>query len=269
MSSEKKAYNFALPFQGKRVIVTGASSGIGRATAIAFAERGATVAIIARRKDRLDELVAKDLSGRGFAIQADFFKSAEVTTSITEAIKKLGGLDVLVNNVGGSQFEWLNKPINEQLQLHFQFNVETAELATHAALAALKESKGNVVNVGSIVGTVPNHGLLYYSVAKAALHSLTQASAIKYVNDGIRFNVVAPGPVETEIFDHFAAGTGSTTEDIIKQYASVVPIHRVASAQEIATSITYLADNVAAGFTTGSVLNVDGGVIATTSMNKF
>jgi len=253
-SAENK--NQSQRFQGKRVIVTGASAGIGRATAIAFAAQGATVAVLARRKEILDELVKNELGGKGFAVTADFNDLARVTAAIQEAARLLGGVDVLVNNVGGIDFSWLSLPYPEQLGRTMKFNLETIEFATEAALPSLLESRGSIVNVGSLVGQLPSLSLQAYSVSKAAVHHSSKLRALVLARKGVNVNVVAPGLVETDIFGPMGA---EAAESFKKRSAGLSPDGRNATSEDIAASILFLSDKQASGHITGQVLPVDGG----------
>jgi NAD(P)-dependent dehydrogenase (short-subunit alcohol dehydrogenase family) len=164
MSSTKAAFG-RLDLSGKRCIVTGASSGIGKATAVLMTARGATVCLIARRLPLLQQIVKEELGGKGYAVQADFTDNAQCLRSIEEAAKLLGGIDVLVNNAGGFEASRAND-LNAILQL----NLNSAITCTQAAYPWLKKSKGNIVNITSIAGVMASPDITYYAVAKAGLN---------------------------------------------------------------------------------------------------
>jgi len=248
-------------FAGKRVIVTGASAGIGKATAIAFAQQGATVAVIARRKNLLDELIAEQFGGKGFAVAADFFNLDQVTAAVKEAVRLLGGLDVLVNNVGGSDPTWSALPYHQQLSKFLSFNLDTVEYATDAALPALLESKGAIVNVGSLAGTHPYIRIPAYSVAKAALHHSTKVRATMLARKGVTVNVVAPGAVRTDIRKPLNA-RGVDTDQLLARMAERQMDGQIVEPEDVAESILFLSDKRTGGHITAAVLPIDGGAAA-------
>jgi len=256
-----------LRFAGKRVIVTGASAGIGKATAKLFASEGATVAIIARRKELLERIVKEELGGKGFAVVADYTDLAQVTRSIEEAAKLLGGIDVLVNNVGGiPDLAWFALPYSQQLSKLNSFNLDTVEYATEAALPFLIASKGAVINNGSITGLHPAIAYGAYGTAKAAVHHSSKLRALQLAGKGVTVNVVAPGLTETDIFAPFAT-IGKDVDKMLQGSRDRTPTGRNATPEEIAAAIAFFADKRVSGQTTGQVLAIDGGVTLDLTFN--
>jgi dihydroanticapsin dehydrogenase len=239
---------------GKIALVTGSSRGIGKAIAALFAKEGATVAITARDKARLEK-TAKELGGVLF-IPADIRKEAEVRSVIDKIIERHGRLDILVNNAGIfpktkplheiSESEW-NEVIDINLTGQFRF--------TKAAIPHLQKTRGSIINIASNAGlkAYENFNADAYSASKAALVLLTKTWAIEYAKDKIRVNCICPGVVETDMTVEFLA-----TPALREMQNSQYPLGRFGTVDDVAKSALYFASDDSA-WVTGAVLALDGG----------
>jgi len=224
----------------RTVIVTGAGSGIGRATAVAFAQAGAHVLGVGRRKANLRETA--DTHPGIVPFDADICADDAPAAVIDEAIGRWGRIDVLVNNAGAAAIMPLAAP----------------SLLARAALPHLREVHGSIVNVSSTFGHRPLPGGSHYAASKAAIEMLTQSWALELAEGNVRVNAVAPGPTESEALA--AAGLPGEAVDKIKQSeAERIPLGRRGKPEDIAAWIVHLADP-ASTWLTGQILTVDGGL---------
>ena len=243
----------------KVAIVTGASAGIGRATAILFAQEAARVVIAARRKDVLDEVVAQiaKAGGEAIAVAGDVKDEALHARLVDTAVKRFGGLDIAFNNAGtlgemGATPQISKAGWDETIAV----NLTSAFLAAkHQVPAMLDRKRGSLIFTSTFVGyTAGMPGVAAYAASKAGLIGLTQALAVEFSPKNIRVNALLPGGTETDMAQVMIA----TPE----QRAFVVNMHalkRIAAPEEIAHSALYLASD-ASSFTTGTAMLVDGGV---------
>jgi NAD(P)-dependent dehydrogenase (short-subunit alcohol dehydrogenase family) len=244
-------------FKGKVALVTGGTSGIGKATAIAFARAGAKVVLSGRREKEGAEVVAeiKKLGGDAAFVRADVAKDADVKAMVDFTVEKFGRLDIAFNNAG---IEWkgtLDQATEAEYRRIFDINVwGLLNSMRHEIPIMLKNGGGAIVNTSSIAGHVGLGGVSVYIASKHAVEGLTKSAALEFAKQNIRINAVAPGPIATEMWDRFAG-------DARDQIASTVPVQRVGASEEIAAAVLYLASD-AAKFTTGTSLVVDGGFIA-------
>ena len=242
-------------FEGKTVVVTGGNSGIGQATAVAFAQEGARVIVTGRRRDALDE--TERLHPSIVGVVADVQSARDAQRVVDKAVEVGGALDILVNNAGVAAFEPVTSLNPETSQELFSINVLGLITFTSAALPALTASKGSIVNISSVVGSHTFAGASVYSATKAAVNSLTRTWAVELAPVGVRVNAVAPGPVETPIF--YKGGIPADQIAATKEHlAAGVPVGRLGTPDDVAQWVLHVADPRAAWFT-GQVVGIDGG----------
>lgn len=249
---------------GKRVLVTGATRGIGRATAVAFLKAGARVAVNGRSEASVATAL-KDLHAgdRAVAAPGDLGTVAECERVVTGAIRALGGLDVLVNNAGVGG---VPKPVEdisgEDWDAMLNINLRAVFFCVKHALPALRVAKGNVVNVASVLGLGGRGtGLSLYCASKGGVVNLTRDLAIEFAPD-VRVNCICPGAIDTDMLHEVGRAIGHG--DVAAGYAILTqnrPMKRVAHPSEIASAILYLASDQAS-FVTGAIHVADGGVTA-------
>jgi 3-oxoacyl-[acyl-carrier protein] reductase len=243
--------------KGKKVLVTGSSSGIGAATAKMFAKQGCFVGVhYFRTKDGGEKTLAevKKVSD-GCLLAADMRDKKQVVKLIKDFIKLAGGIDVLVNNAGTLiERQDFADATDEYFEDTFATNVKSAFLASQAALEYLKKTNGCIVNIGSVAGHNGGaQGSGLYSAAKAAVATMTIAMAKEFAPFGIRVNSVMPGLIETRFHEQFS------TPERRKAVAQETPLGRNGRAEDVAKAILFLASN-AAGFITGEYIAVNGGL---------
>ncbi len=244
-----------LGLQGKACVVTGSTAGIGLETARMLAAEGAHVVTVGRR----------DAPGAGEALHvvADLSEPGAPEAVIEEAVRALGGLDVLVNNVGFAVQARFEDVPDAEWDSMFQLNVMSAVRAIRAALPHLRERKGAIVNVSSTAGKRPSGGMPHYSVTKAALLSLSRLVADLYAKDGIRCNAVTPGPVATDAWlgeGGLADQQGGDRDEVLAKVGAGRPLGRLAEPEEIASVIAFLASE-RASYVTGAAWSADGGTV--------
>jgi len=244
---------------GKVAIVTGASSGIGRATALKFAAEGASVALVARSAEVLDEL-AKEIraaGGEAEPIAADVTHEAEIERVVDETVAAYGGIDVLVNAAGIIAFGTVETTGLEEWDYMMNVNVRAPFYLIQRALPHLIERQGNVVNVSSVTGIRSFPGVLAYCASKAAVDQLTSCVALEVARHGVRVNAVNPGVVVTDL--HRAGGMEEEQyADFLEHSKTTHPLGRVGQPEEVADLILFLA-SPRAGWITGISCPIDGG----------
>jgi NAD(P)-dependent dehydrogenase (short-subunit alcohol dehydrogenase family) len=246
-------------FKDKVALVTGGSYGIGRATAIAFAERGAMVAIADWIEDNETVETIKSQGGEAIFIKCDVSNPDQVKGMIDTIIDKFGSLDYAFNNAGieGANGETADCT-EENWDKTVSVNLKGVWLCMKYEIPQmLKNGKGNIVNCASIAGLVGFTGLPAYVASKHGVVGLTKTTALEYVKRGIRVNAVSPGVIKTAMVDR-VTGKDKTVE---KQYEDMEPIGRMGQPEEVAEAVVWLCSD-SSSFVTGQALAVDGGWIA-------
>jgi 3-oxoacyl-[acyl-carrier protein] reductase len=243
--------------KGKKVLVTGSSSGIGAAAAIMFAQQGCFVGVhYFESKEGGEKTLGKVRKhSDGPLLRADVRDEKQINQMVEQFAESAGGIDVLVNNAGT-----LIKRVNLQditPEYHdaiYATNVRSIVLVTKAALPYLKKSKGNIVNIGSVGGhTGGGNGSEVYCASKGAVATLTIGMAREFAKYGIRVNNICPGVIETRFHERFS------TPEFLKSFAEQTVLGRNGTAEDVAKAILFLASNDAAGFITGEYIAVNGG----------
>jgi 3-oxoacyl-[acyl-carrier protein] reductase len=241
--------------QGKVVVVTGASRGIGRAIALTLAAEGASVAVNYASSSAAAEAVVADIEALGteaIALQADVSKADQVERFVAAVMAKWGRVDVLVNNAGITRDTLLLRMDLEQWQAVIDLNLTGVFLCTKViSKIMLKQKSGRIVNIASVAGQMGNPGQANYSAAKAGVIGFTKTVAKELASRGITVNAVAPGFIETDMTE------GLKADDILK----FIPLGRYGQPDEIAGMVRFLASDPAAAYITGQTFNVDGGIV--------
>ncbi len=250
-------------FENNTVLITGGTSGIGEATALAFAKEGANVVVSGRRVAEGEEVARKITSGGGSAlfVQTDVVREEDIIALVEKTVRSFGGLHIAFNNAGiEGQFGPLT---TEQTVEHYQrvcdINIRGVLLSMkHEIPAMLRSGGGAIVNNSSVGGHIGFPGASVYIASKFAVIGLTKTAALEFARQGIRVNSVSPGSIQTEMFDR-ALGEGET--DVKKTIATLNPVGRIGTPEEIASAVLWLSSPGAA-FTTGQDIIVDGGYTA-------
>ena len=248
-----------MKLKGKVAVVTGASSGMGRAIALLFAKEGASVVAVARRKERLEELVAqaKQEGGTILAFQGDVLKKSDMESMIDTAVKTFGRLDILVNNAGIMDDMMPVAELSDELwERVIEVNLRGPFYSCRKAVnQMLVQSSGNIINVASVGGLYGSRAGTAYTSSKFGLIGMTKNIAFMYANKGIRCNAICPGGVETEI------GVGMSNPSpfgMERAISGAVNNPRTGSAEEIAAIALFLASDDSS-FVNGVTLTADGG----------
>lgn len=243
-------------FEGKTAVVTGGSSGIGRASALRFAEEGARVLIVARKEADLQKVAAENANIS--------YLAADLTD--TEAVKRVadkvrndfgGKLDILMNNAGWCPVQPITEVTLDDYNKAFDLDVRSVVDMTIQLLGAIQKARGTIINLSSVGATHPNTNLSMYVGAKAAIENFTRVWALELAKDGVRVNAIAPGAVVTNIWN-VPGLTPEESKAHEERITSGIPMGRMADPSEIANVAAFLASDEAS-YITGSVVAVDGG----------
>jgi 3-oxoacyl-[acyl-carrier protein] reductase len=245
---------------GRVAVVTGASQGIGRACALKLAQCGATVALVARNLQKLEE-VAQEIAGQvsggtdaARAFVADVENEDQIKATFKTIVSELGKIDILVNNAGITRDQLLMRMKRADWDAVMNTNLTSAYLCSQQAISSmLRQRWGRIINITSIFGQMGQAGQANYSASKAGLIGLTMAIAREVGSRSITCNAVAPGFIET-------AMTAELSAELKESALNMIPLGRVGTPEEVANCVAFLASE-AAGYITGHVLNVNGGML--------
>ncbi|RCL53002.1 MAG: 3-oxoacyl-[acyl-carrier-protein] reductase [Synechococcus sp. MED-G71] len=243
------------PLAGQTALVTGASRGIGRAVALELAGAGATVAVnYASSSGAAEEVVAQisAAGGSAYALKADVSQEDQVEQLMAAVLERSGSLDVLVNNAGITRDGLLMRMKTEDWQAVLELNLSGVFLCTRAITRTmLKQKRGRIINITSVVGLMGNAGQANYAAAKAGVIGFTRSTARELASRGITVNAVAPGFIATDM-----------TKDLkADELLNAIPLGRYGQPEEVAGAVRFLAADPAAAYITGQVLQVDGGMV--------
>ena len=243
--------------EGKTAIVTGASRGIGKGIAQVFADQGANVVFtysssIEAAKALEEELNAKGIKAKGYQSNAASFEDAQKLAN--DVVAEFGSIDILVNNAGITEDNLLMRISEEDFDKVIEVNLKSVFNMTKAVQRTmLKQRKGSIINMSSVVGVKGNAGQTNYAASKAGIIGFSKSVALELGSRNIRSNVVAPGFIETEM-------TAKLDENVVKGWRDAIPLKRGGTPEDIANVCVFLASDMSA-YITGQTLNVDGGML--------
>jgi 3-oxoacyl-[acyl-carrier protein] reductase len=243
--------------EGKTVIITGASRGIGKGIAEVFAKHGANIAFTYRSSDEKAKALEEQLSvngckAKGYKSDASDFEAAQQLAA--DVLEEFGSIDVLVNNAGITKDGLLMRMSEDDFDRVMNVNMKSVFNMTKAVLRPmLKQRKGSIINMSSVVGVKGNAGQANYSASKAAINGFTKSTALELGSRNIRCNSIAPGFIETEM-------TEALGEEQVQEWRNTIPLKRGGTTEDIANATLFLASDMSA-YVTGQVLNVCGGML--------
>lgn len=244
-------------FSGKVALVTGATSGIGQACALAFAQAGASVVCVGRKSEALQEIKAKIDQTDVLTIEADLTATESPASVVARAVESFGGIDILVNAAGHISNGTIENTSLGAWDDMMNVNVRAVFQLMQQATPSLIERRGNIVNVSSVTGLRSFPGVLAYCVSKAALDQLTRCAALELAAKGVRVNAVNPGVVVTQI--HKRGGMNDDAYAAFLEHSKTThPLGRTGRPEEIADLILFLASDKAS-WITGATYSIDGG----------
>lgn len=243
--------------QGKTAIITGATRGIGKGIAQVFAKNGANVAFtFSSSVDAAKELEKElnDLGVKAKAYQSNAASFEQSESLVKDVLENFGSIDVLVNNAGITKDNLLMRMSEEDFDKVIEINLKSVFNMTKAVQRTmLKQRKGSIINMSSVVGVKGNAGQANYAASKAGIIGFSKSVALELGSRNIRSNVIAPGFIETEM-------TGKLDDKVVDEWRKAIPLKRGGSPEDIANACLFLASDLSA-YVTGQVLNVDGGML--------
>ena len=245
-----------MTLSGHVALVTGASQGIGKACALRLAKAGATVAVAARNREKLDEVAGEIAAagGTAAAFVLDVADEEQIKTVFKAAIAQFGKIDILVNNAGITRDQLVMRMKRADWDAVIQTNLTSAYLCTQQVTSSmLKQRWGRIINVASVFGQMGQAGQANYAASKAGLIGLTMAIARELASRNITCNAIAPGFIETAMTEVLS---GEFKEGALK----MIPLGRTGTPEEVAHAVEFLASEEA-GYITGHVLNINGGLL--------
>lgn len=241
---------------GKIALVTGASRGIGRQVAITLASKGATVIVNYNGSKEKADQVAEEIKAAGGTAESygcNVAEDAAVKEMIQYVVKQYGAIDILVNNAGITKDGLMMRMSEEDFDAVVDINMKGTFLCIkHASRVMLKQRKGRIINMSSIVGVTGNAGQMNYAASKAGIIGMTKSAAKELGSRGITVNAVAPGFIETEM-------TEKLSDDLKEKMLEQIPLARIGQTEDIANAVAFLASDES-GYISGQVLGVDGGM---------
>lgn len=243
--------------QGKTAIITGASRGIGRGIALIYASHGANVAFtfsssVAAAKTLENELNALGIKAKGYQSNAASFDEAQKLAE--DVVNEFGSIDILINNAGITKDNLLMRISEEDFDKVIEVNLKSVFNMTKAVQRTmLKQRKGSIINMSSVVGVKGNAGQTNYAASKAGIIGFSKSVALELGSRNIRSNVIAPGFIETEM-------TAKLNEDTIKEWRAGIPLKRGGTPEDVANTCVFLGSDLSA-YVTGQTINVDGGML--------
>jgi 3-oxoacyl-[acyl-carrier protein] reductase len=245
-----------MKLEGRVALITGASQGIGQACALGLAREGASVAVAARTRQKLDELVEKITAegGKAAAVVIDVADEEQVKSGIRSALGQFGKIDILVNNAGITRDQLLMRMKRADWDSVLNTNLTSAYLCMQQVIGSmLKQRWGRIINITSVFGQMGQAGQANYAASKAGLIGLTMAMAREVASRNITCNAVAPGFIETSM-------TARLSDEFRQNAVKTIPLGRVGAPDDVSNAVRFLASEEA-GYITGHVLNVNGGLL--------
>src|SRR5690554_1817659 len=243
--------------EGKTAIITGGSRGIGKGIVEIFAQHGANVAFTYSSSAEASNILVEELSKTGVkakAYRSDASSYEESQDLAEEVLKDFGSIDILINNAGITKDNLLMRMSEEDFDSVVNVNLKSVFNMTKAVQRTmLKQRKGSIINMSSVVGVKGNAGQANYAASKAGIHGFTKSMALELGSRNIRCNAIAPGFIETEM-------TGKLDETTVQAWRNAIPLKRGGSPEDVANACVFLASSLSA-YVTGQVLNVDGGML--------
>jgi 3-oxoacyl-[acyl-carrier protein] reductase len=244
-------------YKNKTVIITGASRGIGRAIALAYASQNANVVVnYARSQEQADALVEeiKSMGAKAIAVQADVSDFNQSKQLVDQAIEVFGKVDILINNSGITKDQLMLRMSEEDFDRVIDVNLKgTWNMCRHLTRHFLKNREGSIINISSVVGLIGNPGQVNYVASKAGIIGMTKSLSKEFGSRGIRVNAIAPGFIETEMTDQLS-------DDVKEAYLKQIPLNRLGSPNDIANACLFLSSDLAT-YITGQVISVNGGMV--------